>query len=137
MLEYAYGLPRLMQKRKGKPWCRDIVKADKNGEDGDTLIDLISTKILRMNYQDRQSTSNCVEQTYRLGFHWVQTFKTSRVTPMRKSMRQHDITRRTGFKSIVVQSFESSPPDGDVSPGFYYVGETSESTEIALSKRDL
>ncbi len=137
VLEYAYGLPRPTRERKGKPWCRDIVKAAENGEDGDTLIDLISTKMLRMNYQDRQSASDCVEQAYRLGFHRVQTFETGRVTPTRKSTRQHDITRRIGSKSIVVQPLESSPPDGDVSPGFYYVGGTSESTEIAPSKRDL
>ena len=78
-----------------------------------------------------------MEQAYRLGFHRVQTFETGRVTPTRKSTRQHDITRRIGFKSIVVQPLESSSPDGDISPGFYYVGGISESTEIAPSKRDL
>lgn len=137
VLEYAYGLPQPTRERKGTPWCRDIVKAAENGEDGDTLIDLISTKMLRMNYQDRQSASDCVEQAYRLGFHRVHTFETGRVTLTGKSTRQHDITRKTGSKSIVVQPLQNSPPDGDVSPGFYYVGGISESTEIAPSERDL
>ena len=54
VLQYGYGFPRPSQKRKGKPWCRDIAKAaeDMEGE-GDALIDLILTKMLRMNYRYR------------------------------------------------------------------------------------
>jgi len=137
VLQYAYCLPKPTQKRKGSQWCRDIVKAANDGEDSDTLIDLISTKMLTMNYQDRLSASDCLEQAYLLGFHNVHTFETGYATPTGKSTRQHDITRRTGSRSIVMQPLQKISPDGDVSSGFYYVGGSSESTEIAPSKRDL
>ncbi len=137
VLQYAYGLPKPTRKRKGSQWCRDIVKAAKDGEDGDTLIDIISTKMLTMNDQNRLSASDCLEQAYRLGFHNVHTFETGYATPTGRSTRQHDITRRTGSRSIVMQPLQKKSPDGDVSSGFYYVGGSSESTEIAPSKRDL
>jgi len=137
VLQYAYRLPKPTRKRKGSQWCRDIAKAANDGEDGDTLIDLISTKMLTMNYQDRLSASDCLEQASRLGFHKVHTFETGRATPTGKSARQHGVTRRTGSKSIRMQPLQNSPPDGDVSSGFYYVGGSSELTEIAPSKRDL
>lgn len=118
VLEYAYGLPQPTRERKGKPWCRDIVKAAENGEDGDTLTDLISTKMLRMNYQDRRSASDCLGEVYRLGFHEVQTVDTGRTTPTGKTAGRDGTTRRAGSKPIMTQP-------------------TSESTEIAPSKRDL
>ncbi len=137
MLQYVYGLPKPTRKRKGSQWCRDIVKAVKDEEDDDTLIDIISTKMLTMNYQNRLSASDCLKQAYRLGFHNVHTFKTRYATPTGKSTRQHDITRRTGSRSIVMPSLQKTSPDDDVSSGFYYVEGSSESIEIAPSKRDL
>ncbi|KAI9764520.1 MAG: hypothetical protein M1835_007554 [Candelina submexicana] len=73
VLEYGYGLPKPSRKRKGKPWCQDIVNSaeDMEGE-GDNLIDLISVKMLRMDYRQRQSASDCLREVYRLGFHAIQ-----------------------------------------------------------------
>lgn len=56
---------------------------------------------------------------------------------MGKSTRQHDITRRTGSKSIVMQPLQHTPSDRDVSSGFYDTGGASEMTEVAPSKRGL
>ena len=119
MLEYAYGLPQPTRERKGKPWCRDIVQKAEEGEgEGDTLMDLISTKMLRMDYRHRGSARDCLGEVYRLGFHEVQTVDTGRTTPTGKTAGRDDTTRRAGSKSIMTQP-------------------TSESTEIAPSKRDL
>lgn len=54
VLQYRYSLSQSSQKLKGMLWCQDIVqKAEKTEEKENTLIDLISTKMLRMNYQYR------------------------------------------------------------------------------------
>ena len=116
VLEYAYGLPQPTRERKGKPWCRDIVKAAEDGEDGDTLIDLISTKMLRMNYQDRLSASDCLEQVYRLGFHRVQTCDTGLATPTGKSTRDlqdgtHFYSKSTLSKRQRQQTVQSASDD--------------------------
>ena len=118
-LEYAYGLPQPTRERKGKPWCRDIVKAAENGDDGDTLIDLISTKMLRMNYQSRQSASDCLGEVYRLGFHEIQTVDIGRTTPTGKTAGRDGVTRS---KSVIAQPLQHAPSDRDVSSGFYDIG---------------
>ena len=131
MLEYAYGLPQPTRERKGKPWCRDIVQKAEEGEgEGDTLIDLISTKMLRIDYRHRGSASDCLGEVYRLGFHEIQTVDIGRTTPTGKTTGRDGVARS---KSVIAQT----PSDRDVSSGFYDIGGTSESTEIAPSKRDL
>ena len=135
VLQYGYGLPRPSRKRKGKPWCRDIVKAaeDADGE-GDALIDLISTKMLRMDYRHRQSASDCLGEVYRQGFHAIQTVEVGRTTPTRNTISQDSVTRS---KSVITQLRQNAPSDSDVSSGFYDIGGASEMTEVAPSKRDL
>lgn len=134
VLQYGYGLPRPSRKRKGKPWCQDIIKAAKDTEgEGDALIDLISTKMLRMNYQDRQSAMNCLVEVYRLGFYAIQTVEVGRTTPTGNKADQDGV--RT--KSAITQSRQHSSSDSHVSSGFYDIGNASEITEVAPSKRDL
>ncbi len=131
VLEYAYGLPQPTRERKGKPWCRDIVQKAEEGEgEGDTLIDLISTKMLRIDYRHRGSASDCLGEVYRLGFHEIQTVDIGRTTPTGKTTGRDGVARS---KSVIAQT----PSDRDVSSGFYDIGGTSESTKIAPSKRDL
>ena len=135
VLEYAYGLPQPTRERKGKPWCRDIVQKAKEGEgEGDTLMDLISTKMLRMDYRHRGSASDCLGEVYRLGFHEIQTVDIGRTTPTGKTAGRDGVTMSN---SVIVQPLQHAPSDRDVSSEFYDIGGTSESTEIAPSKRDL
>lgn len=133
IFQYGYGLPRPSRKRKGKPWCRDIVKAveDMEGE-GDALIDLISTRMLRMDYRDRQSASDCLGEVYRLGFHMIRTVEVGRTTPRGNTTSQDGVTRP---KSVVTQLCQNGSPD--VSSGFYDLRGASEIKEVAPSKRDL
>ena len=127
MLEYAYGLPQPTRERKGKPWCRDIVqKAEEEEGEGDTLMDLISIKMLRMDYRHRRSASDCLKEFYRLGFHEIPTFDIGRTTPTGKTASQDDVTRT---KSVITQPLQNA--------GFYDIGGASETTEVAPSKRDL
>ena len=135
VLQYGYGLPWPSQEPKGKPWCRDIVQKAKEGEgEGDTLMDLISTKMLRMDYRHRGSASDCLEEVYRLGFHEIQTVDIGRTTPTGKTAGRDGVTKSN---SVVVQPLQHAPSDKDVSSGFYDIEGTSASTEIAPSKRDL
>ena len=135
VLEYGYDLPRPSRKRKGKPWCQDIVKAAEDAEgEGDALIDLISTKMLRMDYRHRRSASDCLGEVCRLGFHAIQTVDTGRTTPTGKTTGQDGVTRT---KSVITQPRQNAPSDSDVSSGFYNIGGASETTEVAPSKRDL
>lgn len=135
VLKYGYGLPRPSHKCKGKPWCRDIVQKAEDMEGyGDALIDLISTKMLRMDYRHRQSASDCLKEVYRLGFHEIQTVEIGRTTPTGKTTGRDGVTRT---KSIIMQPLQNAPSDSDVTSGFYDVGGTSELTEVAPSKRDL
>ena len=127
VLQYGYGLPWPSQELKSEPWCRDIVGKAKDMEgEGDALIDLISTKMLRMNYRHRRSASDCLEQFYRLGFHEVATIDIGRTTPTRKTAVQDDVTRT---KSVITQPLQNA--------GFYDIESVSETTEVAPSKRDL
>ena len=127
VLEYAYGLPQPTRERKGKPWCRDIVQKAEEGEgEGDTLMDLISTKMLRMDYRHRGSASDCLKEFYRLGFHEISTVEIGHTTPTGKTADQDDVTRT---KSVITQPLQNA--------GFCSIGGASETTEVALSKRDL
>ena len=134
VLQYGYRLPRPSKMRKGKPWCRDIVKAadDMEGE-GDALIDLISTRMLTMDCRRRQSASDCLGEVYRLGFHAIPTVEIGRTTPTGKATGYDGVTRT---KSIIKQPRQNAPSDSDVSSRFYDTG-ALETTEVALSKRDL
>ena len=135
VLQYGYGLPWPSQEPKGEPWCRDIVRKAKDMEgEGDTLMDLISTKMLRMDYRHRGSASDCLGEVYRLGFHEVPTVDIGHTTPTGKTAGRDGVTRSN---SVIVQPLQHAPSDRDVSSGFYDIGGTSESTEIAPSKRDL
>ena len=135
VLQYGYGLPWPSQEPKGEPWCRDIVRKAKDMEgEGDTLMDLISTKMLRMDYRHRGSASDCLGEVYRLGFHEVPTVDIGHTTPTGKTAARDGVTRSN---SVIVQPLQHAPSDRDVSSGFYDIGGTSESTEIAPSKRDL
>ena len=133
VLQFGYGLPTPTRKRKGSQWCRDIVKAAKDGEDGDTLIDLLSTKMLRMDYRHRRSASDCLGEVYRLGFHEIQTVDIGRTTPRGKTAGRDGVTRS---KSIIAQPPQHARSDRGVSSGFYDIGGASEMTEVAPSKRD-
>lgn len=100
-------------------------------------MNLISTQMLRIDYRHCGSASDCLGEVYRLGFYEILTVDIGRTTPTGKSTRQHDITRRTGSKSIVMQPLQHTPSDRDVSSGFYDIGGASEMTEVAPSKRGL
>ena len=135
VLQYGYGLPWPSQEPKGEPWCRDIVRKAKEEEgEGDALIDLISTKMLRMDYRHRGSASDCLKEFYRLGFHEIQTVDIGLTTLTGKTAGRDGVTRS---KSVIAQPLQHAPSDRDVSSGFYDIGGTSESTEFAPSKRDL
>ena len=134
VLQYGYGLPWPSQGSKGEPWCRDIVRKAKDMEgEGDALIDLISTKMLRMEHRHRGSASNCLGEVYRLGFHEIQTVDIGRTTPTGKTAGRDSVTRS---KSVIAQPLQHAPSDRGVSSGFYDIGGASEMTEDAPSKRD-
>ena len=127
VLQYGYGLPKPSRERKGKLWCQDLVQfaEDMEGE-GDALIDLISTKMLRMDYRHRQSVSDCLDEFYRLGFHETPTVDVGCTTPTGKAAGQDYIT---GTKSVITQPLQNA--------GFYDMEGASETTEVAPSKHDL
>ena len=133
VLQFGYGLPTPTRKPKGSQWCRDIVKAANDGEDGDTLIDLLSTKMLTMDYRHRRSASDCLGEVYRLGFHEILTVDIGRTTPRGKTAGQDDVTR---IKSVITQPLQHARSDRGVSSGFYDIGGASEMTEVAPSKGD-
>ena len=127
VLEYAYGLPQPTRERKGKPWCRDIVqKAEEWEGEGDTLMDLISAKMLRIDYRHRGSASDCLGEVYRLGFHEIPAVDIGCTTPTGKTAGQDDVTRT---KSVITQPLQNA--------GFYNIGSASETTEVSPSKPDL
>lgn len=101
ILQYGYGLPWPSQERKGRPWCQDIAKKAREREgEGDTLMDLISTKMLKTDYRHRGSAIDCLGEVYRLGFHEIQTVDVGRTTPTGKTADRDDVTRS---KSVIVQ----------------------------------
>ena len=135
VLEYGYGLPKPSQKRKGKAWCQDLIHVaeDREGE-GDVLIDLISTKMLRMKYRDRRSAEDCLTEAYRQRFHEIQTANAECTTPTGKTSSQDGAI---GTVSLNKQPLPHAPSDSVVSSGFYDIAGASETTEVAPSKRDL
>ena len=124
VLQYGYGLPEPSLERKGKLWCQDLVRfaEDMEGE-GDTLVDLISTKMLRMDYRHRQSASDCLEEFCRLGFHETPTVDVGCTTPTGNMAGQDQVT---GTKSVITQPLQYA--------GFHDMEGASEMTEIASSK---
>ena len=127
VLEYAYGLPQPTRERKGKPWCRDIVRKAEEGEgEGDAFMDLISSKMLRMDYMHRGSASDCLGEVYRLGFHEIPTVDIGRTTPTGKTAGQDDVTR---IKSVITQPLQNAR--------LCHIGGASEMTEVAPSKYGL
>lgn len=126
VFQYMYGLPKPTHLNEGEPWCRDIVTAAEEWKgDGDTLIDLISTKMLKMDYRRRQSASDCLEEVHRLGFHAIHNVEIGRTTPTRMTTGQDGVTRTI---SVVPQPRQNTQPD---------IEGASETTEINRSKRDL
>ena len=89
-------------------------------------MDLISTKILRIDYRYRGSASDYLGEVYRLGFHEVLTVNIGRITPTGKTTGQDDITRT---KSVITQPLRNA--------GFCDIEGASETTEVTPSKRDL
>ena len=61
-------------------------------------MDLILTKMLRIDYRYRGSASDCLGEVYRLGFHEILTVDTGRITPIGKTAGQDDVTR---IKSVI------------------------------------
>lgn len=94
VLQYGYGPMKPSQKRKGKHWCRDLIHFAEGGEgEGDALIDLITTKMLRIDYRNRRPANDCLGEVYRLGFHEIQTANVERTTPTGKTTSQGGLTR--------------------------------------------
>ena len=86
MLEYVYGFSQPTRERKSKSWYRDIIQKAEEGEgEEDTLMNLISTKILRIDYRHRRSTSDCLREVYRLEFHEISIVDIERITPTGKT----------------------------------------------------
>ncbi|KAI4122902.1 MAG: hypothetical protein LQ341_007256 [Variospora aurantia] len=135
VVHYGYGLPKPSHKRKGMPWCQDLSQfaEDREGE-GDALMDLISTKMLRMRYEQRQSARHCLGEVRRLGFHVIQPFDEGRTTPPRKTSTQG---RATMTKSILMQTRQTAPLDRNKYLGCYATSGASLRTEVATSKREL
>ncbi|KAL9638791.1 MAG: hypothetical protein Q9204_001365 [Flavoplaca sp. TL-2023a] len=132
VLKYGYGLPRPSRKRKGKFWCQDIVKAAKDIEEH-ALIDLISNKMLQMDYRQRQSASDSLAEFYRLRLHTIPPVEIVHVTPTVKTTGQDGVTR-TG--SIITLPFGNIPSDSLWSPPHDIEG-ASKITEVAATKREL
>ncbi|KAL9634119.1 MAG: hypothetical protein Q9204_003124 [Flavoplaca sp. TL-2023a] len=132
VLKYGYGLPRPSRKRKGKIWCQDIVKAAKDIEEH-ALIDLISNKMLQMDYRLRQSASDSLVEFYRLELHPIPPVEIIYATPTVKTTGQDGVTR-TG--SIITLPVGNIPSDSLRSP-FQNIGGASEITEAATTKREL
>ncbi|KAL9024568.1 MAG: hypothetical protein Q9196_006426 [Gyalolechia fulgens] len=128
VLEYGYGLPRPSRKREGRSWCQDIVKAAKNIEEH-ALIDLISNKMLQMDYRRRQSASQSLAEFYRLGLHIIPP-----VEIHTGKMTGRGGVTRTG--SIMTRPLGNIPSDSLWSL-FHEIGNTSEITEVAATKREL
>ena len=90
------------------------------------MIDFILVKMLRIDYRDRGSTSDCLGEVYRLGFHEILTVDIGRTTPTGKTASQDDVTRTN---SVITQTLKNT--------GFHDIEGVSEATEVAPSKRNL
>lgn len=90
---------------RSKPIARD-----KEGE-GDALMDLISNKMLRMDYEYKQSASGCLGEVRRLGFHATQPVEIGCTTPTGKTTAQGGATRT---KSVLTQHGQTVPPDTQI-----------------------
>lgn len=134
-VHYVYGHPKPSHKRKGMPWCQDLSQfaEDREGE-GDALMDLISTKMLRMHYEQRQSARDCLGEVRRLGFHVIPLFDNERTTPPRETMAQGGAT---GTKSISTQTRQTAPLDRNENLEFSAKSGAPLRTEFATSKREL
>ena len=146
---YKYGykrsyklLPKLSRKNewsKARPsyrkWCEDIAEAAENEEGkGDALVDLISTKMLRMNYQDRYSASDCLGEVYRLGFHSVQNIEIGHSSPTGNRTDQDGVR---SSKPILNQRRHNIASDSNIPSEPDDERGGSETTEIAPSKRGI
>lgn len=132
VLKYGYGLPRPSPKRKGKLWCQDIVKAAKDIEEH-ALIDLISNKMLQMDYRHRQSASDSLAEFYRLGLHTIPPVEIVHATSTGKITGQDGVTR-TG--SIITRPLGNIPSNSFCSR-FHDIGGAWGITEVAATKREL
>ena len=84
----------------------------------DALINLISIKMLRMNYQNKQSTNDCLEEMYRLKLHKKQTVEVECTTFIENKIDLAGVART---KSVIKHSRQNSSFDIDVSSGFYNI----------------
>ena len=89
-------------------------------------MDLILTKMLRMDYRHRGLASDYLGEVYRLGFYEVLTVDIGRTTSTGKTAGQDDITR---IKSVITQSLQNV--------GFCDIEGVSETTKVTSSKRNL
>ncbi|KAL8974169.1 MAG: hypothetical protein Q9197_001590 [Variospora fuerteventurae] len=117
------------------PWCQDLYHfaEDREGE-GDALMDLISTKMLRKSYEHRQSARDCLGEVRRLGFHVTQPFDIGRTTSPRDTAAQGGATRK---KSTSAQSRRTAPLDRNENSEFSAKSGAPLGTETATSKREL
>jgi serine/threonine protein kinase len=65
VLECAYGLPEYLRKTGPLSWCRKIVTAVE-AMNSNSLLDLLSAKMLKTNPQDRLSTAGCLKEALAL-----------------------------------------------------------------------
>ncbi len=89
-------------------------------------MDLISIKMLRIDYRYRGSASDCLGEVYRLGFHEISTVDIGLTTPIGKTAGEDDVTR---IKFVITQPLQNA--------GFCDIGDASEATEVTPSKRYL
>lgn len=57
------------------------------------MIDLISIKMLKMNYRHRGSASDCLKEFYRLKFHEISIVEIKHATFIKEIVDQDDVTR--------------------------------------------
>ena len=93
VFEYIFELPEPTQGHRGTSWCRDIVKAAEDERNGDTLIELLLTMMLRMNPEERYSATECLAEVCRLGFDEDHTVDNGWTTPTMKTAGQDPLTR--------------------------------------------
>lgn len=133
VMQYGYGLPQPSREHKGTAWCQDLFQfaEDREGE-GDALMDFISTKMLVMHDEHRQSASVCLGEVRRLWFDAIRPFDIGRKMPTRKTTAEGGTTR-----SVLRQPRPIAPSDRNESSKIYATGGSSETTEAAISKCEL